>query len=396
MENMRLQKRPFNFDFVDNNPEYVVRTNRSDADSVRLRVWLEIDEARTPDLFYEYSNGIVSIDTSMLKSLFPVPLVPQYQQYNAVRVGSNMLHARLHFSELPVGSSDSELSRVDEETSPWFWLINGKLVQYHRENNIPDWISSDPQHFYLKQDIDIFAQDNGETVLTDFSVEHYLHICNFTNTDISATPVVIVRKKDGTSETLSPSPVVFQKNSIYAVPVSLAAFDYQDVDNAVSYTVSFSNNSISRTFVRRHFDYGFHTFLMLNSMNLYESFIVEYLAKEENSEGERRVYHLIDSYGTTDSQTVFSAKCRPRSSSGLKVLHSAFAKQHNLLLDGMHAWYVDMIPGSLTVSDEDPDLVEAEFKFRLREKVNRSPQHVASVDEDASVVQIIRTDTVFR
>ena len=65
-------------------------------------------------------------------------------------------------------------------------------------------------------------------------------------------------------------------------------------------------------YIVKSFDYGFHSFLMLNAMNLYETFVVEDMAREDNADGERRIIAGRDSYGTTDRQTVFTARCHPR------------------------------------------------------------------------------------
>jgi hypothetical protein len=137
-------------------------------------------------------------------------------------------------------------------------------------------------------------------------------------------------------------------------------------------------------------------FLMLNAMNLYETLVVEDLAREDNTDGERRIISGRESYGTTDRQTVFTAKCHPRNAKGLKLLRTAIAKQDNLLLDGKFAWYIDMVPGSVTSSDESEDVLSCEFKFRLREKVNRDPQLIPTTDPMDTQEQVVATDTIFK
>lgn len=395
---MQIQKAPYKYDFVDNHPEFVIRTNREDSDGYRLLAWFEVGGETTPDLWFEYSDSRVRLDMGFLKSMFQKPVVPgvglSYQ--DIIRCDTAMLPSKLYFAEVNTSSGEYDRTQLATSASAQFYLVNGLLEQYCRDNNIPDWTTSDTSHFYLHTDINIFAQDNGAVKYTDFDVDEYLHISNFTTADITATPVVVVRKKDGTSDTISTSSLTFNKHSLYTIPVSLAAFDYQDIDNAVSYTVSFANNSISRTYIRKDFAWGSHTFLMLDSMNLYETFMVEYIAREEQTEGERRVIANIDSYATSDRQTVYTARCHPRSAAAVNLLRFSFSKQDNLLVDGDYAWRVDMIPGSLTVSDESADLIEIEFSFRLREKINRNPQAITAVEEAVLSTRIIRTDTIFK
>lgn len=395
---MNIRKAPYRIDFAGNHPCFEIQTNRTDCNNYRVMAWFDFGETRTPDMWLEYSEGVVRIDAGILRSLFPKPSLPLHNlsYRNFLVCQNNMVPVRLYFSEIKVGQPETARTLLNTRISQLVWLVNGNLPQYCRDNNIPDWRVSDPRHFYLKTDIDIFSQDNGETVYTDFSVEQYLHVCNFTHSDISSTPVVTIRKTDGTVETLNTEDLLFPRESISSIPASLAAFSCQNTDEVVSYTISFSNSSISRTFVKKDFHYGFHTFLLLNSMNLYESFIVENLEKEEQTTGERRIRGETDSYVTTDRQTVLTAKCHPHSHTSYKILHAAFSRQYNLLLDGDHAWYIDMIPGSLIVSDESSDLIEAKFQFRLRERINRNPQTISSINEDEETGQIIRTDTIFR
>ena len=152
----------------------------------------------------------------------------------------------------------------------------------------------------------------------------------------------------------------------------------------------------TRNYIVKSFDYGFHSFLMLNAMNLYETLVVEDLVREENTEGERRVIAGHDSYGTTDRQTVFTARCHPRNAKGLKQLRTALAKQDNMLLEGEFAWYIDMVPGSVTTSDESEDVLSCEFKFRLREKINRNPQLIPTTEPMDTQEQVVATDTIFK
>ena len=55
-----------------------------------------------------------------------------------------------------------------------------------------------------------------------------------------------------------------------------------------------------------------------------------------------------------------------------------------------------MLPGSLTVSDESADVIEAEFKFRLREKTDRNPQVISAVDEFTVSEQVKKQDANFK
>ena len=216
---------------------------------------------------------------------------------------------------------------------------------------------------------------------------------NFGNSDVTARVQAFATLADGTTDDNWEDENVTLHPGVNRITVRVDDLDVVALRVEVSL-----NNAVKavRIYILKAFDHGFHTFLMLNALNLYETLIVEDLAREENTEGERRVIAGRDSYGTTDRQTVFTAKCHPRNAKGLKLFRTAFAKQENLLLEGKFAWHIDMVPGSLTVSDEGSDLVECEFKFRLREKTNRAPQIIEVGGEINMLEQIVATDTVFR
>lgn len=379
--------------------------------------------ATTPEMIFEESGGDVHVSTEIIRAYMPKPDIPGWGEFFTAKPCTNATaKIRLYYGEmyadnslhisnagtgLPTPQSVNttihskpaangslvlhNLMRSDEIT-----LVNGELQEHAFNNNIPDWNvrrSIDNVHFYLKTDIDIFGQDHNETITTPHEIEQYIYICNYSGSDVSARVQASAALADGTTDDDWHNENVILRPGVNRITVR--EDDYDVVALRVEVSVGNAVKAI-RNYILKAFDHGFHTFLMLNALNLYETFIVEEIAREESTEGERRVIAGRDSYGTTDRQTVFTAKCHPRNAKGLKLLRTAFAKQDNLLLEGHYAWYVDMLPGSLTVSDEGADLTECEFKFRLREKVNRAPQVIDVGGEINMSEQVVATDTVFK
>lgn len=374
--------------------------------------------ATTPEMIFEESGGDVHVSTEIIRAYMPKPDIPGWgEPFEAIPCPNATAKVRLYYGEMYADSSIPVLNEGTGQTtqnaglkkrnagkgialhnlqrSDEITLVNGELEGHAFENNTPDWIASDKTHFYLQTGIGIFGQDNGETAICPRGPVQYIYVYNYRGQDSGDDVTIKLRRADGTRETINiddmPVPA-----GVCRIPVSLAALGIADPEDVVSCYVQLDNYGISRTFVYRDYDQGYHTFLMLNALNLYETFIVEELAREESTEGERRVIAGRDSYGTSDRQTVFTARCHPRNAKGLKLLRTAFAKQDNLLLEGHYAWYVDMLPGSLTVSDDGTDLTECEFKFRLREKVNRAPQVIDVGGEINMSEQVVATDTVFK
>ena len=365
----------------------------------RAMAFFEITSSKgtscTPAMYHEECDGDIHISTDIIREWFPKPDIPNPEELlTAVPCPNATVKARLFFGEMYADGSDSPMLKTMANGNA-ITLSGGRLEDYAAENNLPDWKSADDTHFHLKTGIDIFGQDNGESVLTPWDAEQYLYVWNYSTMTVNEDITVSVRYADGSSETWALDGVSITPGP-NRMAVSLAAIGVLDPENAVAWSVQLDNCGVTRRFTVRDYDHGYHTFLMLNAMNLYETFIVEDISREEQSEGERRIIAGRDGYSNTDRNTVHTAKCHPRNAEGLKLLRTAFHKQDNLLSEGRYAWYIDMVPGSLTVLDESEDVTACEFKFRFREKVNRNPDIISVTGEEFAAAQVVTTDTIFK
>ena len=374
---------------------------------------------KTPEMIFEESGGDVHVSTDIIRAYMPKPDIPGWGVYfGAERCPNATAKARLYYGEIYAqtapelqaatavtanqqtensldrpkpqasGMALRTLSRSGETT-----LVNGELQDRAWQNNIPDWNEPLGTHFYLRTGTGIFGQDDTDTVLTPRDTEQYIYMYNYGTASVTARVQAKATLADGAADDDWEDENITLQPGVNRITVSI-----DDPEVAALQVNVLVGNSVkaSRNYIVKAFGHGFHTFLMLNALNLYETLIAEELAREESTGGERRIVAGRDGYGTTDRQTVFTARCHPRNAKGLRLLRTAFAKQDNLLLEGKFAWRIDMLPGSLTVSDEGDDLTECEFKFRLREKVNRDPQTIDIGGEIDMSEQIIAADTVFR
>ena len=352
---------------------------------------------KTPEMLFEESGGDVHVSTDIIRTYMPKPDIPGWGLYYTAEYCPNAtLKARLYYGEIYAGENQTLQSGMELHTlsrSSEITLVNGELQDRAWQNNIPDWNDPSGTHFYLRNGTGIFGQDDNDTILTPRDTEQYVYMYNYGTASVTARVQAKASLADGTEDD------DWEDENITLLPGVNRITVHIDNPEVVALRVEISTNNVvkaERNYIVRAFAHGHHTFLMLNAMNLYETLVVEDLAREENTEGERRIIAGHDSYGTTDRQTVFTARCHPRNAKGLCLLRTAFAKQENLLLDGKFAWRIDMVPGTLTIGDEGSDLTECEFKFRLREKVNRDPQTIDVGGEINMSEQIVATDTVFR
>ena len=403
--------------------EWITGLNRVPHKDWRAMAFFRISTSqgvfKTPEMYFEESGGDVHVSTDIIRAYMPKPDIPGWGvYYNAEHCPNATLKARLYYGEIyaesgfalqivtgtpSISAGANNFERPSPQESGMFLhtlsrsheitLVNGELQDRAWQNNIPDWNDPSGTHFYLRTGIGIFGQDNNDTVLTPPGTEQYIYMYNYSGSNINARVIAKATFVDGTDDDDFEDNNIILRQGVNRITVRI------DPDDIVAMKVEiYVGNDLKATsnYIVKSFDYGFHTFLMLNSMNLYETLVVEYLARDENTEGERRVIAGHDSYGTTDRQTVFTARCHPRNAKGLRLLRTAFAKQENLLLEGKFAWRIDMVPGSLTIGDEGSDLTECEFKFRLREKINRNPQLIPTTEPMDTQEQVVATDTIFK
>lgn len=375
----------------------VTGLDRVPKEDYRAMAFFEIQSADrtecTPAMYYEESNDDVHVATDIVKPWFGKPDVPNPEEYfSATPCRHAAVKVRLFFGEMYAqGKESTSLKTMANGTA--VTLVNGEMEDYAAENNIPDWKGLDDNHLHLKTGFDIFGQDNADTVLCPCGSEQYIYIYNYEDSDIAARVMETVVLADGTTDDDWNDENITLKPGVNRITVR------EGDPRVTAWSVSVSadgHGTVSRNYISKAFKQGYHTFMMLNAMNLYETFIAEEIATEEQTQGERRIVAGRDSYGNTDRETVFTAKCHPRNAKGLKLLRTAFGKQDNLLNAGRFAWYVDMLPGSLTTSDESADVLEAEFKFRLREKIDRNPQ-IFNVDQEIQRdVKLEKRDSEFK
>lgn len=322
----------------------------------------------TPEMFSEPSEGEVIVNCQMLEGMFgkpdmPIPLSDYEMLYKA-----NM-KVRMVYAEYYSDNDGWDMKKL--RISEWHNLFNGSIDNYNALYNLPSDGNGDS--YVQTSHAMLFAQRNGDIVFFDDpSTEQYMYVANFTgSTAVVRLELAVIPSVAIPSRTFN-----IKTDCIYRIGASLEALGVTNSENVISYKITLTDvtdslpvNIGERTFERKKRTYNAHTFLLLNPMNLYETMKIDTIKQEVVTEGERQIYVSEDSYATTDEQTVYKAITGYRTADELHLLHSAFSKQHNLMVDDedrSYVWYIDMVPGSVTVIDENEDLINCEFQFRKR------------------------------
>ncbi|MBO4654641.1 MAG: hypothetical protein J5644_03765 [Bacteroidales bacterium] len=328
----------------------------------------------TPEMFSEPSDSKVLVSCQMLEGLFGKPDMPRplsdYEMLYKANLKVRMVYAEYY-------SDNDGWSMKKLRSGGWHNLFNGSIDNYNAIYNLPSDGNGDS--YVQTNHAMLFAQRHGDFVFFDKpETEQYMYVANFT----SSTAVVQL-DLTGIPSVVTPSRTFnIHTDCIYRIGVSLEALGVTNAEDVISYKITLtditdSDNPVNigeRTFERKKRPYGAHTFLLLNPMNLYETMKIDTISQEVATEGERQIYVSEDRYSTTDEQTVYKATTGYRTADELRLLHSAFSKQHNLMVDDKdrsYVWYIDIVPGSVTVLDENEDLINCEFQFRKRSRTWR-------------------------
>lgn len=380
--------------FVSDVSVYATETglNRTEKDKYRLQCMFEITkDGKTqfsPDFCFDDNNRMVTIGTDILKAYFDKNDIPKHNEGSGIYPCPNaFMKVKLLFAE----SENNEIGFVAQ--SPEVTLINGKIEQYARDNNIPDWESASDDKFYKMYGADIFGMDNHGIVYTDMQTEQYIYVCKFSAVIFSMNITYEVVSDAGTQHISAGTHQV--PYGISRIPVSIANIPGAP-SGIVEYKVKiyvFGVPYIERRYVIVPRPFNARTMLLLNRVNLYETFIINNVSKEYTTEGERATVSGKDSYVINDFSTKYTARTGLRTARQIAMLKDALDKGGNLLLDGKYAWKMSILPGSYTLLDEKEDLLDVEFQYILSEKFDRSP---AIVDELEAGTVINYTDTLIR
>lgn len=354
---------------------------RTVKDGYRIVAWYEVDGQPTPKLYFDDNAGSVRIGTDMLKAYFGKPDIPQISDNITEKCTRLLINARLLFAEMVAG----EVGVV--RTSQSITLVNGTLDPYCAANNIPDWDPAEHNKFHRKTNIDIFGQNNNDTVRTDIRTEQYLYVANFTGVDIANVPLTLTTMSIGGEETGTVGNITFQANTVTRLSVGAEALGIDNTQGLLSYSVALAHGdtTITRNFAIVPRPYDARTFLLENRVGVYESFVFANISMEKSTNGERAVTHDIERYILYGGSRQFTARTGMRTANELRLLEQALDKDDNLLLDGRYAWRISIVPGSYTVLDEAEDLIEVEMQFLLTEKVNRNPIHIQNIEPETEI-----------
>lgn len=370
---------PFQFDFAENNPVFVIQNSASDMGGRKLEVRFGIaysdgSTAHTPLMTYDFdASGRVEVGTLILKSYFRDAETPNYDDGFVPRViGNNTISYGIEFVEVVNGV------RKQPHIGLTYQLCNGYVRPYMQVNNFPDWGANLVySRFESRLGVDFFGQDNNAVVKAPVDCEQYVYLRNYGASAATLATTVTLYHKDGTTEVLRGSDNVWFSNpsipgkSLVRMRTDLAAFGVLGVmaEGVARYVVELG--TLVRTYVVVPKPYNGRTFFVKNAVNLYDSLWVSSGKRELSTSGDRVVYGGSDEYRLDDYEEVFTARTGLRRDADLNSLAVCLRKDGNVLVSGEWADVVSVVPGSFVLMDESEDLIEVEFQYKVVRRVAR-------------------------
>ena len=359
------------------------RSGLSQSQKERYGVIVAFETAsgrRTPEFRFDDNNGTVRIGTAVIAAYMGTPAVPRSDlAFGAYACPELMMGARMLYCE----TSDDGDGVV--HSSGYFSFLNAEINQADRDDNRPDWTASCGDKLWRMTDIDIYGQDNDDTIHTDVSTDHYLYVSNFTASSITRTATVAVTGTDATAT--ATRSLTFPSMSVCRIPAGWGPvstlFTGAGVGTPLAYTLSVATASgaIRRTFVMRRRHHDSVTLLLQNRCRLYEGRTFRYLEKSVETEGDKTVTSTGEKYLLTSRSVLYMVRTGPVSQRHAGLLMEAFQRPDNLMVEGRYAWKVSIVPGSISFTDTEKDLVEVEFSFL---RFGRTDRMAAILSEDGS------------
>lgn len=379
-----VQSRPFDIDFIDNKPKFVLRRNSASITQVKCRFKFSHTSSNlssysyTPYMYFDFNaEGLATVSTVVLKGFFEDIEIPRYDDgLSGVKIVNHEIYYRLEMCEISNGVESSPVYTNIQK------LMNGFVEEYRHDNNLPDWISGgNNAKLGQRGNIDIYGQDNDDTISVYRGSEQYMYIRNYENTSITLSPILTVTLYDGTVSTITPGAGIgFYSFSIPAKSLQMLRCDLGafgsigvDVSDVISYSLTFWSLGlrVRRNFVITAPPYDMKTIMLKNRLNLYETFCIDNIKKELSVSGDSILVNGYDEYNVTDTEIIYTARTGLLNQKRILLLHSGLLKNGNLMLDGQWASYISIVPGSWTVIDQKEDLMEVEFQYKLGRKIAR-------------------------
>lgn len=374
-ENVTLQSS----DSLANIPLYTHTAGVATEEKKGYRLFAKLEVTRngtkfqTPEILLHVDNAFkASLPLTMLRSYFQNVDTPGLnQKFAAYFLKYAMIKCRLVYSDF----FDDMVQMQKYSTD--YHIANGKVLGEQWALNLPDWNCPLGESAKFKE----FARPrsygsaSGLTVKSYKEMPQYAYFMLFNTaeagnyTTTMQFRVDILNENGSTKSNINPGTLTFSNYSIFRVPLSVDALSLgTHSTQIVSYTVRVYHSAApaavwTRKFVLQQKPFFAKEFLLQNKYGVLESFFVENEMIEKTIDGEEITCNGRAEIDVQDISTTFLARTGNKSDFELKLLADALESKHNYKIVNNVLHPITIIPGTLTVLDENEDLQEAEFQY---------------------------------
>lgn len=309
------------------------------------------------------SDNCISINTDVLRSLFPQPDIPPIDtSVNTWSVLTNaMLKYRLCFGEM--WGEDIPLMQ-NWQSHDWKFGFCGEEAERFAQVDLADWawldsqINGDPGIFW------IIGEDHGKTVRVRRSQAEYLYGFWYDSSSATSTTrtVVLTVSGNGVSQTVVKQAL---NGTVYRIPVGPLALG---ATSELSYEVAIKcgDHHWQRTFVVIPDAFEQKEFVLQNKYGFLQSVVVPEVKRVVTTEADELSIERRRYLNVTPSEE-YVARASSLSKAEARRIAQCLEGKYHYMKNG-EAWLrISIEADSFTIFDDAEDLVRLEWKFRFVE-----------------------------
>jgi len=338
--------------------------------------WYEGSEQtiESPEMLLRFGeDNVAELPVEILRPYFSAADVPSVTETFA---GHVLRYATLRY-KLTYAEVFGDVPQVGVlKRSSELFLSAGCLEESHRTLNLPDWNTplGTTKKFSECQFVRDFGSESGLTIRSYKEMPQFAYFMLFTNSkpasfQRSMQINVKIVDKNGQTFVFNPGVIAISNFSIVRIPLSVQALSLGTyTSDILSYTIYVENHQgtfWTRTFVLESKPFNSAVFFLQNRYGLLESLSADEQATEERTEGEQTVQNGVIGIDITDRSTIHTARSYYRSRRERQLVADAMNSRFNYRIVAGMPVPIAIVPDSLTVRDDNEDVLEIEFQYRF-------------------------------
>ena len=332
-----------------------------------------IQTVQTPEiLLHVDANNRALLPLTLLRSFFSNVDIPVWNEnFAAYPLQYALLKYRLIYTDY----FDDLMQAM--ECSVWQYLVNGKMSETDRIQNLPEWncpmsANSKLSSFARPRS---YGSPSGLNIKSYPALSQYAYFMLFNNSGTesyksSLEVRVDILNEDGTAvQNINPGTITLSNFSTVRIPLSVKSLSLHTYSMQILlyrvriYHTSNSTAVWTRTYIMQQKPFHAKEFLLQNKYGILESFFIDNEMIEKKVEGEKIICAGKTEIDITDVSTIYTARTGYKSNTEMKLLSEAMENRFHYKRVNDALVRITILPNTFIVIDEAEDLQTAEFQY---------------------------------